>query len=229
MLLWRRCEGDRAKRLSLLVFGVSLALCYAGSTMFHAVRLPRIWIDRFDEFDHIGIFILIAGSYTPVAWNLLNGRFKWGTLATAWLLSALGAALFLICGVFSMFWSTCFYLIMGWGATLCYVEMSRALSHRTLFPLLLGGILYTVGAVINLARWPVFWRGVFGEHELFHLFVMAGSLAHFWFMLRVVAPTAEAAGAAIRAQASTEAALAKGYCQPLFLHASPNWRREDGG
>ena len=84
MLLWRRGDGDRARRLSLLVFGVSLAICYAGSTAFHAVRLEKSWIEWFDQLDHIGIFILIAGSYTPVAWNLLQGRLKWGTLACAW-------------------------------------------------------------------------------------------------------------------------------------------------
>src|SRR5262245_39494213 len=68
VLLWRRSGGDQSQRVSLVVFGVSLAVCYAGSTVFHAVRLPPIWIARFDALDHIGIFILIAGSYTPVAW-----------------------------------------------------------------------------------------------------------------------------------------------------------------
>jgi hemolysin III len=192
VILWRRCEGDGAKRLSLLIFGVSLAICYAGSTLFHAVRLPSPWIDRFDELDHIGIFILIAGSYTPIAWNQLRGPLRWWTLASAWLVSALGTLLLLICGVFSMFWSTFFYIAMGWGALVCYSQMARFLSHRTLLPLLLGGVVYTLGAVINLAQWPVLWPGVVGAHELFHLLVMAGSLLHFWFMLSVVAPTADA-------------------------------------
>jgi len=187
MLLLRRCRGDRARRLSLLVFGMSLAICYAGSTLFHAVRLSPSWIVWFDQLDHIGIFILIAGSYTPVAWNLLQGYFKWGTLVGAWFFSAVGTALLLTCGVFSMFWSTCFYIALGWGAGLFYVELSRTRSQRMLFPLLLGGIFYTVGAIINLAGWPVFRPGVFGAHELFHLFVMAGSLSHFRFMYEVIA------------------------------------------
>src|SRR4051794_3004343 len=102
-LLWRRCDGDRAKRLSLLIFGASLGLCYAGSTLFHAARSSQDWLDRFDELDHIGIFVLIAGSYTPVAWNHLQGRRRWGTLATVWLLSAVGSVSLLGYGVFSMF------------------------------------------------------------------------------------------------------------------------------
>ena len=242
-LLWRRCDGDRAKQFSLLVFGVSLAICYAGSMLFHAVRLPKLWIDRFDALDHVGIFILIAGTYTPVAWNLLDGRFRWGTLTAVWLASALGSLLFVACGGFSMFWSTCFYMAMGWGSTICYVEMARTLSHRTLFPLLFGGILYTAGAVINLTGWPVFWPSVMGTHELFHLFVMAGSLCHFWFMLDVVVPSIDAAPACARPEAGSlvdatrrapaadrfpDPSTAKGYSQPRFLHASPHWGRGQG-
>jgi hemolysin III len=241
--LWKRCDGDRAKRLSLLIFGLSLAACYGGSTLFHGARVSRTWLNRFDELDHIGIFILIAGSYTPVAWNLLDGRSRWGTLAAAWLFSALGTALLLTCGVFTMFWSTCMYMALGWGATVCYIEMARNLSHRTLFPLLFGGILYTMGAVINLAHWPVLRPGVFAEHELFHMFVMAGSVAHFWFMLNVVAPNGRVACAApvkaIPLEASRgslarvldplrDPSFPKGYSQPLFLHASPQWNRENG-
>jgi hemolysin III len=187
VLLWRRSEGDAARRLSLLVFGLSLAVCYGGSTLFHAVRLEPLWLYWFDELDHIGIFILIAGSYTPVAWNLLTGRLKWGTLVIAWLAAGVGTGLLLICGVFSMFWSTLFYLTMGWGAVICYIQLARAHSHRTVFPLLLGGVLYSLGAVMNLAHWPVIWPGVFGPHEVFHLFVMGGSAAHFMFMHDVVA------------------------------------------
>jgi len=253
VILWRRCHGDLTKRISLLVFGLSLSICYAGSTLFHAVNLSPAWIQRFDTLDHIGIFILIAGSYTPLAWNLLQGHMKWGTLATAWLLSALGSWLLLVFGVFSMFWSTCFYMAMGWGALICYVAMLRSMNHRTLFPLVLGGILYTVGALINLLPWPRFWPGVFGAHELFHLFVMAGSVAHFGFMLNVVAPPRDsvtigadwegaepevaltfyeilASGyAASRHDALGDSRISQGYCQPLFLHASPDWNRDGNG
>jgi hemolysin III len=232
IVLWTRCRGDRARRLSLLVFGLSLSICYAGSMLFHAVRLPRVWIDRFDAIDHIGIFVLIAGSYTPVAWNLLDGRFRWGTLAAAWSLSAFGTACLLIWGVFSMFWSTCLYMVLGWGAVVCYYEMARSLSHRTLSPLLIGGILYTTGAVINLAEWPILWPGVIGNHELFHFFVMAGSLAHFWFMLAVVAtptPFPTPAPARVPTESLADPCRPMGYCQPMVVHASPDWGRERGG
>jgi hemolysin III len=250
ILLWRRGHGDPARRLSLLVFGVSLAICYAGSTLFHAVRLAPSWIVWFDELDHIGIFILIAGSYTPVAWNLLHGPLKWGTLVTAWLAAMVGTAMLLACGLFSIFWSTVFYLLMGWGAVVCYIELTRAHSHRTLFPLLLGGVLYSLGAVLNLAHWPALWPGTFGTHELFHLFVMAGSAAHFVFMLEVVASADRRIGAScplappsVRSVCNSMTArrIARGLDQipdpripkyfpaPLYLHASPRWNRRDAG
>ena len=80
---------------------------------------------------------------------------------------------------------TLMYLAMGWGAVLCYFEVARRVSHRNLLPIVVGGVLYSSGAVINLLHQPVLWPGVFQAHELFHIFVVAGSLAHYWFMLTV--------------------------------------------
>jgi hemolysin III len=189
-LLWRKSGADLAKRLSVLVFGMSLAFCYAGSTLYHGVWLSQSGLERFDELDHIGIFILIAGSYTPVVWNLMRGWWRRGTLALVWFVTAVGTVGILTTGVLSLTGSTLFYLAIGWGALVCYFELTRLHAHRALFPLLLGGILYSVGAFLNLLDWPVLWPGVFGPHEVFHLFVMAGSLSHFWFVLKVVVPFA---------------------------------------
>jgi hemolysin III len=237
-LLWRRSGGDRAKCLSLLVFGLSLAFCYAGSVLYHGVRLSRSWLDHFNRLDHIGIFVLIAGSYTPIAWNLMKGGWKWGTLTVVWSLCAIGTVLLLTVGVLPSFWSTAFYLAMGWGALVCYVELTKVLPHRALLPLLLGGICYSVGALLNLLGWPVIWRGIVGPHEVFHVLVMAGSFSHFWFMLRVVVPyTGASAGpwvndpkgaALVETLASAHVApevgpsVPGGYGQPLFLWASPH-------
>jgi hemolysin III len=237
-LLWRKSGNDLAKRLSVLIFGLSLAFCYAGSMLYHGVRLSRGGIEYFDELDHIGIFVLIAGSYTPIAWNLMQGWWKWGTLAFAWFFTAVGTMLILTAGVLPIFWSTLFYLAMGWGALLCYFELTRGLSYRSLFPLLLGGLLYSVGALLNLIRWPVIWPGVFAAHELFHLLVMAGSLSHFWFVLKVVVPyrcgpweslstiveqgeTLALEHVATKDQRTAEPIRARGAFQPGCLRASP--------
>jgi hemolysin III len=187
-LLWGRSAGDRRKQFSLLVFGLSLAFCYAASTLFHAATLSGEALRRLNQLDHIGIYVLIAGSYTPLACCLLRGPWQWGILAAAWLLAAAGAARIMVWGLLPPLWSTLVYLAMGWGAILCYFEIARTRSHRVVHSLLTGGVLYSVGAVLNLLHWPELWPGVFRAHELFHLFVMAGSLAHFWFMLTVVVP-----------------------------------------
>ena len=94
-----------------------------------------------------------------------------------------------------MWVSTLTYLIMGWGALFCYFELARTHSHRTLLPLPLGGIFYSVGAVLNLARWPALFPGVFAAHELFHFLVIAGSACHIFFMIDVVIPSPEPAAA----------------------------------
>jgi hemolysin III len=189
-LLWREGRGDRFKQLSLLIFGLSLAFCFAASATYHGVRGSSRAVETLDRIDHIGIYVLIAGTYTPVAWILLRGRMRELVLTVAWAVAALGAVEIWFCGVLSPTVSTCIYLAMGWGALFCYFEIARLLSHRAVRLMLVGGVLYSVGAVFHILHWPVLWPGVFQAHELFHVFVMGGSLAHFWFMLRVVAPFA---------------------------------------
>ena len=191
LLLWRRSIGDPTKRLSLLIYGLTLAFCYAASTLFHGVRLPAARIAAFARLDGVGIFALIAGSYTPMAWCLMRGRWRWWTLAVVWSVATTATVLIAAGRHFSPVLATCLYLGMGWGAVLCYSEIAQVVSHRALLPIVVGGLSYSVGAVLNLLHWPVLLPGIFGAHELFHLFVLAGSLAHYWFILKVVVPFAQ--------------------------------------
>ncbi len=89
---------------------------------------------------------------------------------------------------FSPVLATCVYLAMGWGAVVCYSQIAQVVTHRALVPIVVGGLSYSVGAVLNVLHWPALWPGVFGAHELFHFFVLAGSLAHCLFNLKVVVP-----------------------------------------
>jgi hemolysin III len=192
LVLWVKSRGDRPKQVSLLVFGLSLAYCFAGSTLYHGV--PASHADLFETLDFIGIYLLIAGSCTPIAYTCLQGRWRWGILAVVWLLAAAGTALNLVRRDVPPWLYTTLYLAMGWGLLACFAELARVVTARGLGLLLLGGLLYSIGAVLNLVHWPTLWPGVqngpdvFGPHELFHLFVMAGSLVHYCFMLRYVAP-----------------------------------------
>jgi hemolysin III len=186
--LWYLSRGDWVKQLGLLVFGFSLTVCAAGSTLYHAVCLPETEIAWFAKIDFIGIYLLIAGTMTPLALVLLRGRSRWTSLALVWLVAATGIVLRLADVQLSRLASLSLYLGMGWLVVPFYADLARALSRRAVRPVLLGGLLYSVGAVLNFLRWPALWPGVFSAHELWHLFVMAGSLCHFWLMLKVVVP-----------------------------------------
>lgn len=186
-LLWRQTNGERGKQLSLLIFGLTLIYCYGASFVFHAVRAPE-WIPFCCKLDHVGIYLLIAGSYTPTAAVILYGAWRVCILGMAWSLAFVGIAMRLATEVITPSLSTMYYLVMGWGAILMYFELARILSRRALRPVVFGGVLYSVGALINLARWPNLAPPVFGHHELFHVFALAASLTHFWFMVVVVVP-----------------------------------------
>jgi hemolysin III len=188
MVLWLSSRGNPGKRISLLIYGASLVLCYGASTLYHGIRVPSDRLGPFIRLDSEGIFALIAGSYTPLAWNLMRGRWRVGTLTVVWGTAALAIALLASGRRFSPILGTSLYLAMGWGVVVCYARVAQVVSHRALMPLVLGGLFYSVGAVLNLMGWPALWPGVFGTHALFHLFVIAGSLTHFWFILKVVVP-----------------------------------------
>lgn len=191
VLLLRRSKDDTGKWLSLLVYGLGLVVCYAASTLFHAARVPSDRLVSFARLDSVGIFALIAGSYTPLAWNLMRGRWRAYTLAAVWGTAAAAVALIASGRHFPPVVGTCVYLGMGWGFVVCYARVARVVGHRALRPVIAGGLFYSVGAVLNLLRWPTLWPGVFRAHELFHLFVIAGTLAHYWFLLQVVVPFAQ--------------------------------------
>jgi hemolysin III len=189
LVLWRR-SGDLGKRLSLLVYGLGLISCYAASTLYHGVRLPADRLAAFARLDGAGTFALIAGSYTPLAWVLMRGRWRMGTLAAVWGTAALAVALIASGRRVSPVLGTCVYLAMRWGGLVCFAQLARVVSHRALGLVLVGGLFYSVGAVLDVLHWPALRPGTFGPHELFHLFVIAGSLAHYRFILKVVAPSA---------------------------------------
>lgn len=173
--------------MCLLVYSVGLIWCYAASTLYHGARTTPGRIATLARLDLIGIYLLIAGTYTPLAWGVLRGAWRWSLLGAVWLVS--GAAIAMIVGgtTFPRAVSTGLYLGLGWGFVVCYVRIARVLSHRAMRPLIAGGLSYSTGAILNLVGWPVLWPGVFAAHELFHVFVLAGSAAHYGFILKVVA------------------------------------------
>lgn len=187
LLLWR-CRHDWAKQISVLIFGLTLICCFGGSACYHGARLPDHELLYFVTLDYIGIYLLIAGSCTPIVFNMLEGRWRWGLLAAIWSLAILGIGSRLIFTEVPKALTTGLYLGMGWGLLVSYPLLARVKSHRDLILLPMGGLFYSVGASFDLAHWPVVWPGVFGSHELMHIFVMVGSLLHYWFIYEFVPP-----------------------------------------
>ncbi|MBV9123707.1 MAG: hemolysin III family protein, partial [Planctomycetes bacterium] len=181
LLLWHQARGRRLKQFGFLVFGLSLILCYGASAAYHAVLLPEDQIEWFCRLDHVGIYLLIAGTITPAALILLPGWWRWGILGLTWSQGVIGIGLCLAAVPLPPLVATSMYLIMGWGFLVGYFAAARVLTPQALRLAWIGGLIYTVGAAIHLSEWPALYPGVFAAHEVFHLFVMAGSAVHFWF------------------------------------------------
>jgi hemolysin III len=187
-MLWRQSRGDALKRFGFLLFGFGLAVCYLGSTLYHGVRAAPEQIAVFHTLDYIGIYLLVAGSVSPVCLVLLRGAWRISLMTLCWTIAAVGIFLQIFFSFLPTLLAVGLYMLMGWSVILAFFELARVVPRRAVHLALLGGIFYTVGAVINIVGWPVLAPGYFNSHDLFHLLVLCGSTCHFLFMLLVVAP-----------------------------------------
>jgi hemolysin III len=218
-LLWRRGRGDLLRSVSLLIFGLGLICCYGGSWLYHSV--PEPLAPTFAILDHVGIHLLIAATVTPIGVIVLRGWWRLTMVGGIWLLALAGIAA-RIAFKPTMSELTAFYLFLGWVGCAAYFELARRLTHAQIRWVWLGGLFYSAGAVINSLHWFDFDPGVFGFHEVFHLFVMAGSACHYWFMLTVVAPYRHAPRPATPAASPVPAVPAKAERPgPKGLSAEP--------
>lgn len=174
---------------ALAIFAVSMILLYAASTLYHSVNVTGKVLSMFRKIDHMMIFVLIAGSYTPVCLIVLGGSMGYSLLALVWGVAIAGMlinALWITC---PKWFSSIIYIAMGWLCLFVFGALWNTLPHAAFGWLLAGGILYTVGGVIYALKLPFFdsLHKYFGSHEIFHLFVMGGSICHFIFMYCYVA------------------------------------------
>ena len=175
--------------LAMAIFMGSMILLYGASATYHSVDLTGRSLRVFRKLDHMMIFVLIAGSYTPVCLIVLGGKLGYTLLALAWGIAAVGM-LVKACWITCPKWfSSVIYIAMGWVCVLVFGPLLKTLSVPAFLWLLAGGIIYTVGGVIYALKLPIFnaKHKFFGSHEVFHLFVMGGSICHFIFMYLYVA------------------------------------------
>ncbi|MCX6025444.1 MAG: hemolysin III family protein [Chloroflexi bacterium] len=183
-------RGAWLREASLLIYGLSLVLMFASSAAYHLVHSgPRLmhWLRT---LDHSAIYLLIAGTYTPICLHFFTGFWRWGMLFLIWALALIGIAVkfFILRGPR---WLTAgIYLVMGWLAVSAIGEMLRVMPLGALVLLGLGALFFSLGAVIYIAKHPDFAPGVFGFHELWHVFVILGCLSHYLLIAVFVAPAA---------------------------------------
>jgi len=172
---------------ALAIFIASMILLYAASTIYHTLDISPNINKLLRKVDHMMIFILIAGSYTPICVITLRDSIGYSLLALVWGTAAVGILI-------KMFWITCpkwfsslIYISMGWLCILVMVPLVKSLPTAAFAWLMAGGIIYTIGGVIYALKLSIFnaRHQFFGSHEIFHLFVMAGSLCHFVVMFYI--------------------------------------------
>lgn len=175
--------------IALSIFCVSMILLYGASATYHSLNLSGRPLRIFRKIDHMMIFILIAGSYTPICLTVLGGKLGYTLLAVIWGLALFGMIL-KACWITCPKWfSSVIYIAMGWACVAVFGPLLQVLPTAAFLWLLAGGIIYTIGGVIYALKLPLFnaKHEFFGSHEIFHLFVMAGSFCHFIFMYCYVA------------------------------------------
>ncbi|MCK6567529.1 MAG: hemolysin III family protein [Anaerolineales bacterium] len=168
-----------AKIVSLIVYGVSLIFMFSASATYHMVRVKDRALEIFRKVDHSAIYVLIAGTYTPFCVNAFDGFWKWGMLSVIWTLAAVGIVVKIFIIRAPRWLNAGIYIVMGWLSMAAIGEMLDALPAWVLVWMLVGGVTYTLGAVVYITKIFNFKPGVFGFHEVWHIFVLFAAAAHF--------------------------------------------------
>ena len=186
--LMQRSPSRLLARLPLIVYGSTLILLFSVSAVYHLGRWrpgTGAWLRR---LDHSNIFLLIAGTYTPLVGTVLTGAFRVGILVVIWtlaLLGVVGAAPFLRIPRRVL---TALYVLMGWVVLVATPQLAAAMGARPIILMGLGGAQYTAGAVVYALQRPRLWPRVFGFHELFHLAVVTASATFYVLVLQYGIP-----------------------------------------
>jgi hemolysin III len=181
-------DADPPKQVTLAIYGLSSIWLFGMSALYHIGSWEPRREKLLRRLDHANIFILIAGTYTPIAFNVMTGWWRIGILVTVWCLALAGvlaAAPRLSLPRWAM---VALYLLTGWIALAAIPEIAHNLGIGAILTLMLGGVLYTLGALAYAFKRPNPWPRVFGYHEVFHLCTIAANAVFFAFMVNYVVP-----------------------------------------
>lgn len=169
------------------VYGLSAVFMLLSSTLYHAFKTGENQTNFLRKMDHFAIFCMIAGTYTPLCFIYLEGGMKWGIIGAQWALVLAGFFLKIFYIKAPRLFTTIIYLLMGWMAIIPLQQLLQTMSGTSLLLLLLGGIAYSIGAIIYILKKPNPLPGFFGFHEIFHIYILLGALLHYLVVFRAVA------------------------------------------
>jgi hemolysin III len=171
--------GTPVKVISLIIYGASLIFLFSASATYHMVRVKDKALEIFRKIDHAAIFCLIAGTYTPFCLNAFTGFWKWGMLTIIWSLALIGIVVKMYIIRAPRWLNAGIYVAMGWLCVGASGQLLATLPAWVLTWLIIGGVIYTLGAVVYSTKMFNFVPGVFGFHEVWHIFVLLAASAHF--------------------------------------------------
>ena len=185
-LFYRVAQHPSLERiLAFGVFALSIVLLYAASSTYHLIDISPKVNDTLKKIDHMMIYMLIAGSYTPICAIALGDRTGWLLLLVVWILSVIGMAVNIIYIHTPKWLNALIYIALGWLCVTAIMKIRASLTDAEFSLLFWGGVIYTLGGIIYALKLPVFERfpKYFRNHEIFHCFVIAGSMCHYGVMI----------------------------------------------
>lgn len=189
-VLWNESRGYRGLQIAFLVFAVSLVALYTVSSLYHSVPWQSEWKRRMQRLDHSMIYLVVAGTYTPLAMVVLDGPLLWAALTATWGIALGGIAQKIFWPGVGEWFSIAMQTFQGWLALPFMGMFARTLPRGALVLVVAGGLLYTIGTILFVTRRPRLWPRVFSYHEVFHVFVVAASSLHYVAMVAYVVPFA---------------------------------------
>lgn len=181
LIVFAVLKGSPWHVVSFTIYGVSMLLLYTSSTLVHGFRDGKAK-DLFEIFDHSAIYLFIAGTYTPLMLIVVKGVLGWSIFGIVWGIAILGCAFKAYFVKRFLFMSTIFYILMGWLIVIAWEPLTTNMASGGIILLSIGGLMYTLGTVFYV------WRGFPFHHAVWHLFVLAGSILHFFMILFYVLP-----------------------------------------
>jgi hemolysin III len=176
-------HGRPWQTVTFAIYGASLIALYVSSTLYHSLHVGDKVLARLQKMDHITIYLLIAGSYTPICLVGLRGGWGWSILGVEYGLAALGITL-TACWKKPVDWvRVVLYILTGWLAVIALGPLRAAISPTGMWWLLAGGLAYSIGTIVYGTQRPCLWPGKFDAHDLWHVFVLAGSVCHYVVVL----------------------------------------------